>query len=164
MGYYDDLLIDRYNLEEECADQPRRSMEWGEKYAEAIFVRDKAKQNLKIVSAQVQQRIRQDPELYGVIPGVRGVTEGAIQAALDTNQEILDAEDALLEAEKNLQIMKTAKDAFLSDRKIQLTNLVHLQLGQYYSDPVKSATSIGKKMQEEHLADNARLKSQKGGE
>ena len=144
MGYFEELLIDRYKLEEECADQPRRSMEWGEKYAEAIFDRDKAKQNLKIVAAQVQQRVRQDPDLYGVVAGQRGVTEGAIQAALDTNQEILDAEDLVLEAEKNLQIMKTAKDAFLSDRKSQLTNLVHLQLGQYYSDPMKAATSEGK--------------------
>ena len=119
------------------------------------------KQNLKIVSAQVQQRVRQDPDLYCVVAGQRGVTEGAIQAALDTNQEILDAEDLVLEAEKNLQIIKAAKESF-DDRKRQLTNLVHLQLGQYYSDPMKAATSEGKRIQEEHLADNARLKNAKG--
>lgn len=162
-SYYEDLVIDRYKLEEECVDQPRRYMKWSEEYAEAIFKRDKAKQNLKIVSAQVQQRVRQDPDLYGVVAGQRGVTEGAIQAALDTNQEILDAEDLVLEADKNLQILKAAKESF-DDRKRQLTNLVHLQLGQYYSDPVKAATSEGKKMQEDHLADNERLKHSKGGE
>lgn len=161
--YYQDLVIDRFRLEEECVDQPRRFMKWSEDYAEAVFKRDKAKQNLKIVSAQVQQRVRQDPELYGVVAGTRGVTEGAIQAALDTHHEILDAEDNLLEAEKNLQILKAAKESF-DDRKRQLTNLVHLQLGQYYSDPGKAASSEAKRMQEEHLADNSRMQNLKGGE
>jgi hypothetical protein len=161
--YYQDLVIDRFRLEEECVDQPRRFMSWSEAYAEAIFKRDKAKQNLKVVSAQVQQRVRQDPELYGAVAGARGVTEGAIQAVMDTHHEILEAEDLLLEADKNLQILKAAKEAF-DDRKRQLTNLVHLQLGQYYSDPEKAATSEAKRFQEEGLADNARLKKLTGGE
>jgi len=161
--YYQDLVIDRFRLEEECVDQPRRFMKWSEDFAEAVFKRDKAKQNLKVVSAQVQQRVRQDPELYGVVSGVRGVTEGSIQAALDTHHEILEAEDKLIEADKDVQILKAAKESF-DDRKRQITNLVHLQLGQYYSDPGKAATSEAKRMQEEHLADNVRLKNLKGGD
>jgi hypothetical protein len=160
--FYQDLLIDRFKLEEECVDQPRRFMKWSEDFAEAIFKRDKAKQHLKVVAAQVQQRVRQDPDLHGAVSGARGVTEGAIQAVLDTHHEILDAEDLLLEAEKNLQILKSAKEAF-DDRKRQLTNLVHLQLGQYYSDPGKAAISEGKRMQEESLAENARLQKLAGG-
>jgi len=159
--YLQDLQIDRFRLEEECVDQPRRFMKWSEEFAEAIFKRDKAKQNLKIVSAQTQQKVRMDPEQHGCVAGARGVTEGSIQAVLDTHPEILAAEDKLLEAEKNLQILKAAKEAF-DDRKRQLTNLVHLILGQYYSDPGKSAESEAKRIQEEALSENTRL--QKLGE
>jgi hypothetical protein len=158
--YYDDLVIDPHDLDSECIDQPRRFMKWGEAFADAIFGRDKAKQNLKIVTAQTEQAIRLDPQANNVVEGARGVTEGAIQAALSVHKDVIAAEDALILAEKNLAVLKTAKEAF-EDRKRQLSNMVQLKIAQYYSDPEKLADKEIRATHQENLAKNERLQNLK---
>lgn len=156
-NYKEDLKIDIYKLEEECASQPSLYMDYGEEFAEALFERDLAKQNLKIVTSQVTSKVRTDPKLYGVIEGARGYTEAAYQAAVDVSEEVKEAEMRLIKAQKEVEIQRTAKEAF-EDRKRQLTNLVHLILGQYYSDPEKAASKEAKSMQNQALSENPRLK------
>lgn len=142
MSYMDDLTIDMFNLELECSKQPSIFMTWAEQYAQAVYDRDKSKQHLKVVTAKTNLAIRQSPQSYGI----EKITEAAVQAALDLNSEVLAAEDNYLEAVKNAEIMRGARDSF-DDRKKQLTNLVSLQNAKYYSDPTKAhAATLAQEM------------------
>jgi hypothetical protein len=131
--YQQDLILNEYALELECADQPRKFMKWAERYALAVFERDKAKQNLKVTIAETNLSIRnREPEDYGLSKW----TENAVQSVLDKHPDVLEAENQYLEAIKNLELLRAAKDAF-QDRKFQLINLVSLRNAQYYSDPLR---------------------------
>jgi len=131
--YQQDLTVNEYALEIECAYQPQMFMKWAERYALAVFERDKAKQNLKVVIAETNLSVRnQEPDVYGLSKW----TENAVQSVLDKHPDVLMAEDRYLEAIKNLEILRAAKDAF-QDRKFQLINLVSLRNAQYYSDPLR---------------------------
>ena len=131
--YQRDLAINEYALEIECADQPQLFMKWAERFAQAIFERDKAKQNLRVVTAEINLQIRnKEPEIYGLPKW----TENAVQSVLDKHPDILAAEDAYLLKIKEVELLRSAKDAF-QDRKFQLINLVSLRNAMYYSDPLK---------------------------
>ena len=135
--YQQDLILNEYALELECAEQPQKFMKWAERYALSVFERDKAKQNLKVVSAQVNLSIRnQDPADYGISTKSGGWTENAVQAVLDKHPDILEAENKYLEAVKNMELLRAAKDAF-QDRKFQLINIVSLRNAQYFADPLR---------------------------
>jgi hypothetical protein len=131
--YQRDLTINEYALEIECADQPQKFMKWAERYAQSIFERDKAKQDLKVKIAEINLSIRnQEPDNYGLSKW----TENAVQSVLDRHPDILAAENIYLEAVKNAELLRAARDAF-QDRKFQLINLVSLRNAQYYGDPLK---------------------------
>ena len=131
--YQQDLSINEYALETECAIQPQKFMKWAERYSQALFERDKAKQNLKIKIAEINLSIRnQEPEVFGLTKW----TENAVQSVLDKHPDILAAENIYLETIKNTELLRSARDAF-QDRKFQLVNLVSLRNHQYYGDPLR---------------------------
>ena len=131
--YQSDLMINEYALEIECADQPQKFMRWAERFAQALFERDKAKQDLKVVIAETNLGVRnQEPENYGLSKW----TENAIQSVLDKHPDILAAENRYIEAVRDAELLRSAKDAF-QDRKYQLINLVSLRNAQYYGDPLR---------------------------
>lgn len=131
--YQQDLTINEYALELECAEQPSKFMKWAERYALAIFERDKAKQDLKVTIAETNLSIRnREPEDFGLSKW----TENAVQSVLDKHPDVLVAENKYLNAVKELELMRAAKDAF-QDRKFQLINIVSLRNAQYFSDPLR---------------------------
>lgn len=131
--YQADLQINEYALEIECADQPQKFMRWAERFAQALFERDKAKQDLKVKIAEINLQVRNaEPENYGLSKW----TENAIQSVLDKHPDILIAENRYIEAVRDAELLRSAKDAF-QDRKYQLINLVSLRNAQYYGDPLR---------------------------
>ena len=133
--YMEELTINEYLLEVECADQPRRFMKWGERYAYGLYDRDKAKQNLRVVSAETELQVRStSPNEFGLDK----FTEASIRAILDKHPVILKAENAYLEAVRDAELLRAARDAF-DDRKKQLTNIVTLRNAQYFADPLREA-------------------------
>jgi hypothetical protein len=125
-----DLEIDKFSLDAECLDQPRKFMKWSADYADSLAERDRADQKLEVTKAQVEQEVRKNPELYGLDK----VTEASIKAAVTISREVDVAFEEWVEAKHRVGIMMAAREA-LEQRKNMLENLVKLFLSGYWSDP-----------------------------
>lgn len=131
LDYSKDREIDKYNLDFECMDQPRRFSRWGELKVEAETQRDYAKQRLGVIRAKVLMEV-QEEFASGKRPG-KG-TESMVKAVVDLDLRVQGAEQELIEAVRQVGLLGVAKESF-HDRKKELENLVQLWLSSYWADP-----------------------------
>jgi len=131
MSYHEDLVINRNLLEEEWEDQSLRFIKYSEEWAKAILERDRARENLDLVRAQVDFKIRANPAAYGFEVD-RKPTEGAISAMILQTDEYGNASREYQEASYNVNVLASAKEAF-NHRKSALENLTKLWLGSFWS-------------------------------
>ncbi len=129
-NYERDLEIDKYALDAECMDQPRRFIHWAELLAEATAMKDRSDQALEVTKAQVEQEVRINPEAFGIDK----VTEAAIKSHTTTHPKVIKAYEEWVQAKYQVNILFAAKEA-LEQRKSMLENLVKLFLSGYWSDP-----------------------------
>jgi hypothetical protein len=129
-SYEEDLTIDRYALDDEWVKQPTVFMEWSEHYAQAILERDRAKEKLDLIRAEIDADVRTNPEKYDL----QKITESAISSAIIQTKEYGDAMNIYIEAVKFVNILGGAKDA-LNHKKAALENLTRLYLENYYAKP-----------------------------
>ena len=94
MDYELDIIIDETALDLEWLNQPALFMKYARHSAKARRDVDEAKQNLDICKAEMDRKVREDPNKYGLDK----VTEGAITSAILTTatykkayQDYLDA-------------------------------------------------------------------------
>jgi hypothetical protein len=127
--YEKELEIDKYALDTECLDQPRRFMVWSEQLATASAERDRTEQQRKIIEAQVEQKIRGNPDAYG-----GKLTEAGIKSHITINSEVIDAQKAEIDASYRVNVLLSAKQAF-EQRRSMLENLVKLFLSGYWAEP-----------------------------
>ena len=139
-----DLHIDKDNLDLACLDQPRRFLKWSVEYAEAVRVRDESKRKASVVKANTNLDIRTRPSEYGI----EKATEGSINAALESNEEVNTAEKAISDAQYAVNIFGAAKEA-LDQRRAMFERLVALYISGYYSQVKLGTEAVGK------LADEA---------
>src|SRR3990172_5316733 len=134
-NYIEDLKIDKYSLDEECIDQPRKYNQWALIHVEMIATRDRIKQQLVLVRANTESVVRQ---LVGAGRGgeigISKGTEAEIKSAVELNPDVIKAEENLIEANRKVGVFGIAREAF-HDRKKELENLVQLWLSSYWSDP-----------------------------
>ncbi len=128
MGYKDDLKINKYELDEEWLKQPTLFINWAEEFVDAQADRDRKKEQLDLVRAELDNAIRSEPEKFGLAK----VTEGAIQNIILTEGSYRDAQDKYLTAVKQAKILDVAKEAF-DHKKKALENLTSLFLAGYFS-------------------------------
>lgn len=161
MGYKDDLKINKYELDEEWLKQPMVFIQWAEEYVNAQADRDRRKEQLDLIKAELDNEIRSNPEKYGLAK----VTEGAIQNLILTEGSFRDAQDKYLEAVKNAKILDVAKEAF-DHKKKALEALTQLFLSGYFmsdkavmkGDVKDYLTDMKGKQINEGLNKNKRLK------
>lgn len=134
MDYELDIVIDEQALDVEWLDQPRRMGEYCRLTADARKTMDLAAENLAFVKATVERAIRLDPDRYGVKPGVRGITEASIDAAVLIHDEYQIASRSLIDARYNHDVSVGAVRAF-DQRKSALENLVRLHGQNYFAGP-----------------------------
>jgi len=139
-----DLEIDKNNLDSACIDQPRRFLHWSVEYAEAIRLRDEAKRRSMVTKSNINMDIRSRPQEYGI----EKATEGSINAALESNEEVNKAEKEVSDAQYAVNIFSAAKEA-LDQRRSMLERLVALYISGYYSQVKLPTDQVGK------LADEA---------
>jgi hypothetical protein len=135
--YDDDLIIDKYNLDSECVDQPRRFMKYGTLYAQAVLERDKIKQRLKIAKAESDEYIRKNFQIMGI----EKLTEAVVGNLIERQPEVQKLVGEYLEAEYRVNILEVAKEAF-RDRRNELSNLVQLFHDGYWAAPRISADKM----------------------
>jgi len=128
--YQEDLEIDKYNLHEQWEIQPSLYIKWAEKSAEAMYERDKAKEQLDLISAEVEFEIRNNPLNYGL---KEKPTESAIKSKIIIDEKYIKSNENYLLSKKNAAIISGVLVA-LEHKKKALEAEVSLWLGGYYSE------------------------------
>jgi len=190
MTYKEDAKIDIYNLHTELARQPGLYIDYAEQYADSVAIMMRADEKVKTVKTEGKRRvdekradldakIRTNPELYG-LDSDKKPTENAITNAIISNQnfkeiqdtvtkEIAEAMEAYIEAVRIKELLDGVKIGF-SHRKTALEKEVELFLNSYYADPKIPKQYIEEKAQEvkkeieQGLEQSPRLRRRKPGE
>ena len=161
-NYSEDLKIDFAQLDLNWRDQAANYMHWSNKWVAAVSERDRAKENLDVIRAEVDREIR---EAYS---GKKS-TEAAISALVSTNTRYRKASDQLIDLNEKVNIFVSTKAAF-EHRKKALEGLTQLWVNGYWSEPKISGVAkekLGNKEvgyvneQKTKLASNKRLLERK---
>ena len=130
MDYEKDITIDCEALEIEWLEQPIKMMKYARHAAETSRELDRVKENLDIVKAELDLKIRSNPEKYKLDK----ITEAAIQNTILLDPFYQKANKASLDARYESEMVKGALRAF-DQRKDALENLVRLHGQQYFAGP-----------------------------
>ena len=161
-NYNEDLKIDFAQLDLNWRDQAANYMYWSQKWVTAVTKRDRIKENLEVIKAEVDREIR---EAYsGKKP-----TEAAISALVITNTRYREAMENLILANEEVNILASTKTAF-EHKKKALEGSTQLWINGYWSEP-KIAGEVKEKLgnkeagyvneQKTKLASNKRLLERK---
>jgi len=159
MGLAEDLKLDILDLDTAILEQPALYEQQGRAWAEAVAERDRLKEQLAMAKATADAAIRQNPDSYGVIGKA---TETWIAYQINTVPEVIEANDALLEASKDVSILAIGKEAF-DHRLAALKILTELYKGNYFSassrthSPHEMAIEIAQEKQREKMESNPRM-------
>jgi hypothetical protein len=139
--YQNDLLINEHKLDEEWITQPSKMMSYAAELAQAIFNRNRAKENLDVVEASLDSDARQEP----TPAGLGKATETAIKNWIKLQETYREALEAYHDTDLEVNLLQGAVNAF-NHRKAALENLVKLFLSGYWSEP--GLGDDGKKIRE----------------
>jgi len=131
MNYERDIKIDETALDLEWLDQPVLFLKYSKHLAQMRKEVDEARQEVEIKKAEVDRKVRETPEAYGI---ECKVTEGAIASAVLTEDEYQEAQKHYLEIKYEMDMAQGAVNAF-TQRKEALENIVKLYGQQYFAGP-----------------------------
>jgi len=130
LNYEKDLKINPDELDLMWLDQASLFMKYAKHFADTRRLVDEEKQNLDIVKADIDKKIREHPEKFKI----EKVTEGAIQSAILTEGSYNIAYKKFLDAKYESDMASNAVQAF-NQRKEALENLVKLHGQSYFAGP-----------------------------
>ena len=130
MNYEHDMTIDVDALDVEWAGQARLMMQYAKHAAKTRLEVERKKEELDIVRAGLDMKIRVDPEKYGIVK----LTESVVSSTIITQKEYMVANEEyqLLQYESN---MAQGVVRALEGKKTALENLVKLHGQQYFAGP-----------------------------
>jgi hypothetical protein len=135
----DDMLLDVRDLDRAALDQTIIFKKWAEKWAEAVYERDKIKDRIKAKRAELAKAIRANPEKYGGQDGKK-ISEAWLNSMIDFHDDILELEQELTDAQYNMSMMQIAKED-CEQRSRSLNQLIELYKGQYFSASSRGSVS-----------------------
>lgn len=127
-----DLSINKYKLDEECLSHSSLYFRYAEASITAKSEVSKADDNLKLVTAERNIAIRKAYSDNNV-----KFTEAVITSELEKDAKVLDAKNALREAQDIYAKLQVAVQA-MDTRRSELDNLVKLYCAGYFSTPTAS--------------------------
>jgi hypothetical protein len=127
-----DILLDKYRLDEDAVNQAGLFLKWGEQWALAVQTRDTASKRIKEVEADCDREIRETPGKFGWVQPSKEPTEKFIEAKIPNHPKYIEAKNALIEAEFQVNLLSIVKQAF-SQRDSMITALAGLYKGGYFS-------------------------------
>jgi len=136
MSYSEDLVIDKYRLDEELMSLSRKFIEHAENEVEAEFAVNRTKSKLELTKAKIDNRIRSQADSTG-----RKITENLITNTIIQDaeyQQVLDEYHLALKTQGNLDV---GRKAFEYHKKA-LDRLVDLYLSNYWAEPRGKAEQI----------------------
>ena len=152
------LEIDEYALEKECRDQALLYAEIGELYVDAKREARAAKETVDFDKAELDSKIRSNPEEYDVAK----ITEGAISSTILRNEEYRKTQASFLSSQEIVDAFQILLSA-AEQRKAMLRDLVSLYIYNYYSDtgPGKSTKELSKLAEEKYMREKELKKERK---
>ena len=160
--YERDLEIDESALDIEWLEQAGRMFKYCKLQAEALRDMTHAKEEQDFVYAELNKKVRSDPEEYGVVAGSRGITEDAIKAAIQTHADYGKAVDAYIDAKYEYDVVSGAVRSF-DHRKAALEKLVQLFGASYFAGPqVPRNLAEERQMRDAHVQGKVRMKRRQG--
>lgn len=162
MAFKDDIKISIYQLDKAAIEQPELYEEWSRQWADAVFQRDSLKEQLTVKKAEIDEQIRLAPGKFGWVQE-KSPTEAWIAQKVILNLEIRELNDKLIQAQYDVNIMSSAKEA-IEHRGKAMSILTELYKGNYFvaksrSDDNYQSTMTKKvvESQSSALANNERL-------
>lgn len=129
-SFKDDLVIDKFSLDSAWENQALLFCKWAELEVEALDQRDRAKERVDLVRAQLDAEIRKRA-------GDKKPTEAAILSEIQQSKAYLEATDDYMNKVRTAKILGVAREGF-DHRKTALVKLTDLFLAQYWSEPKES--------------------------
>ena len=131
--FSEEINIDRYNLEKECAENGERVIHWGGKWAEAETEKERAKKRLDEIRAVLDIRIRKNPGDFGL----EKITEGALSSLISTQTEYVQANEEYIDERDMAMKLNLVKEAFLQRKDLLLAEIkLFLNFCSKYEDRV----------------------------
>ena len=130
MDFEKDINIDEQALDVECLEQPRITLQYAKWVADMERKKDRAKERVEVMKAELDRDIRNNPDKYGLTK----ITEGAVQNTIILQPEYREAQEAYIEAKHESDIAKAAMRA-VDTKKAALENLVKLFGLSYFAGP-----------------------------
>lgn len=124
-----DMRIDKFGLDNECAQQTSIYSKWARLSAEAGRERDYRQKELDEISADLDNAIRKDPGKYGIAD----VKENAVKAVIQNDKRVMKLKTDVIEITAYASLFKGAVNA-CDQKKTMLRMLGDLWLGEYYSN------------------------------
>jgi hypothetical protein len=134
--------IDQNRLDESWLDQPKLYLKYATKLADAKLDYDEAKARLDVTKAEIELKVREDPEKFAV----KKVTEAVIESTVVADETVQEAQKEVNLSKHRVNILEAAVNA-LEHRKRTLENLVTLHGQSYFATP--SAKGAGREAREE---------------
>ena len=125
-----DYKIDIYNLENELAYQPHNHKIVSDVYADTIYERDSRKAALERKKAEIFLDVQKNPANYGITKATGAIAD----ACVETNKEVLKAQEDLFEAVRSMNKAISNKEAS-EHKKKALESEVKLYLSNYFVEP-----------------------------
>lgn len=152
LDYKRDLKINRNKLDEELENHAQIFMDYAVACAEAEEEMNNAEQNVKIVKAELSEKIRNNPKKYGLMGKI---TETAIKLCVDKSREKKVVKQKYHRAIKNYKILGSAKEAFQFQRKMGIDKLSEFLLAGILSKSgIKSKAYGVEEKESENFRDN----------
>ena len=126
-SFEDDVLLNKFKIDEECEKQSSLYYYWANKLADAKSELDKAEDQLKLGMAENELSIREKwDDSWGKI------TEAAVKARLE--KEVSTYREEIRNCQKEVYILEAGVKA-LDHKKSQLDNLTTLLVKGFYATP-----------------------------
>ena len=130
MNYEENTNIDSSQLDIEWLEQPRLTMMYARHQAGIQRDEETAKEKLEFVSAELDKKIRKNPEKFGI----EKITESVIRNTILLSHEYEQANTEYIDVRFENNVAKGAVRA-MDTKKVSLENLVKLNGQQYFAGP-----------------------------
>jgi len=156
--YKKDLAIDFHSMDKNWINHSANYMEWGEKWANAVAQRDRAKERLDVVKAELGKEIRTKAQETKT-----KITEAGINEEVILNSKYQEATNNVINTNEKVNIFYTTKTAF-EHNKSALENMSRLMINGYWSEPSipqEAKEKVYKQTLSDKLNENQRLAKRK---
>ena len=158
MNYEKDIEIDGEALDQEWMGQAALMLKYAQHSARMRKLLEEAKQSLDIAKAEADQKIRSNPDKYGI----EKITETVVANTILNEKYYKQAYTEFLDTKFESDMAQGAVNAF-EHRKSALENLVRLYGQQYFAGPT-IPYQINRDWEKKQAKEEANTLAEKGAE